>query len=213
MQDLPRSLDVEYRADFLPVQKATESLDELLTETPWVQPELMMYGKKVKVPRLTAWYGDPGATYVYSGVKNSPLPWTQMLSTLREEVQDAARSKFNSVLLNLYRDGKDYMSWHRDDESELGLRPVIASLSLGAVRRFDFRPVRRDRTVPGKRYSLELGHGSLLVMRGDSQSEWEHAVTKDPRVTAPRINLTFRCVQRGNVSAQASAGVHIIDKK
>jgi alkylated DNA repair dioxygenase AlkB len=188
------SLNIEYWADFLTAADATGLLDALLNETPWVHPELMMYGKRVKMPRLTCWYGDPTATYVYSGVRNEPLPWDSRLSNLRDKVQEAVGTKFNSVLLNLYRDGNDYMSWHRDDEPELGLRPVIASVSLGAVRKFDFRRVRNDSTQTRKTYSIELAHGSLLLMRDDTQIEWEHGITKARNVRTPRINLTFRSV-------------------
>jgi alkylated DNA repair dioxygenase AlkB len=121
------SLDIEYWADFLSSAEATELLNLLLTETPWVQPELTMYGKRVKMPRLTAWYGDSTATYVYSGVRNEPLPWDRRLGDLRDRVQETVGSKFNSVLLNLYCDGNDYMSWHRDDEPELGMRPPLSA--------------------------------------------------------------------------------------
>jgi alkylated DNA repair dioxygenase AlkB len=188
------ALDIEYWADFLPEAEATVILGALLAETPWVQPELMMYGKRVNTPRLTCWYGDPDATYVYSGIKNNPLPWSSRLSDIRRKVEAVVRSQFNSVLLNLYRDGNDSMSWHRDDEPELGSKPVIASVSLGSVRNFDFRQVRPRPSETRETYSLELAHGSLLLMRGDTQAEWEHGIAKARGVTAPRINLTFRLI-------------------
>lgn len=188
------SLDVEYWADFLAPAKAADVLGELLAETPWAQQELTMYGRRVKMPRLTAWYGDPGATYVYSGVRNSPLPWNESLRGLRANVEDVVGGRFNSVLLNFYRDGNDYMSWHSDDEPELGPKPVIASVSLGALRKFDFRPKKGNPTAPRKTYGLELAHGSLLLMRGDTQIGWEHGIAKARGVSAPRINLTFRLI-------------------
>lgn len=188
------ALDIEYWADFLSESEAAETLGALLAETPWVQPELMIYGKRVKMPRLTCWYGDPDATYVYSGLENKPLPWSSRLSDIRGKVEAVVRSKFNSVLLNLYRDGNDYMSWHRDDEPELSSKPVIASVSLGSIRKFDFRPARPRPAETRETYSLELAHGSLLLMRGETQAEWEHGIAKARSVTTPRINLTFRLI-------------------
>jgi len=148
---------------------------------------MVMFGRRVAFPRLTAWYGDPGAAYTYSGVRNEPLPWTPLLGELRDLVAAAAGAPFNSVLLNRYRDGSDSMGWHADDERELA--PVIASLSVGAVRTFELRH-RGDR----ERIALPLASGSLIVMAGDTQRHWQHRVPKDVRAPGERINLTFRLV-------------------
>lgn len=189
------SLDIEFWPDFLTPTRADALLSTLLAETPWQHADIAIYGKRVKMPRLTCWYGDPGATYVYSGLRNEPRPWTPALSELRAEVETTAAHSLNSVLLNYYRDGNDYMSWHRDDEPELGPQPTIASVTLGATRRFQFREVRP--AVPGNRktHEIELTHGSLLVMRGETQQAWEHGIPKARGVADPRINLTFRSVE------------------
>lgn len=149
-------------------------------------------------PRLEAWYGDAGASYSYSGLAHEPLPWTPELQRLRERVEVAAGTTFNSVLANLYRDGNDSNGWHADDESELGEQPVIASLSLGAARRFLLR-----HRASVERVEVVLEAGSLLLMRGKTQQCWKHSVPKQRTVHAPRINLTFRrVVAHGDVDWQ-----------
>jgi alkylated DNA repair dioxygenase AlkB len=162
----------------------------LLGDVPWEEEEIFLHGRMVKSPRLTAWYGDPGASYMYSGVPHEPMEWTPELSAIRELVSSSAQVSFNSVLLNLYRDGSDSVSWHSDDEEELGAEPTIASMSLGATRRFRLRE-RRTRESLG----LDLADGSLLLMSGASQRDWEHCLTKTKRAVGPRINLTFRVVR------------------
>jgi alkylated DNA repair dioxygenase AlkB len=189
------SLDIEFWPDFLTRSKADALLSQLLTETPWQHADIVIYGRRVKMPRLTAWYGDPGATYTYSGLRNEPRPWTPALSELRREVETTAAHPFNSVLLNFYRSGDDYMSWHRDDEPELGPRPTIASATLGAARRFQFREVRPAVAGTRKTHEIELTHGSLLVMREETQQAWEHGIPKARGLIDPRINLTFRFVE------------------
>jgi alkylated DNA repair dioxygenase AlkB len=189
------SLDIEYWPDFLTALGANALLNTLLNETPWRQAELVIYGKRVKMPRLTCWYGDPGATYVYSGLRNEPLPWTEALAELRAKVEQTTKRPFNSVLMNYYRTGDDYMSWHRDDERELGRTPDIASVSVGVTRRFQFREAKPLADVKRQTYELELTNGSLLLMRGDTQKVWEHGIPKVRNVTEPRINLTFRLVE------------------
>lgn len=162
-------------------------------EVPWRQETLVIFGRPVKTPRLTCWIGDPGATYTYSGLANRPLPWTPVLTGLRARLEERLQAPFNSVLLNLYRDGRDSMGWHADDEPELGPEPLIASVSLGATRTFRLR----HRTLGLPSVDLELEHGSLLVMRGTTQRDWHHCVPKRLRVDQPRLNLTFRYVQSG----------------
>lgn len=156
----------------------------------WAQPQLVLFGKRVAAPRLEAWYGDPEARYRYSGLGHEPLAWTPLLAALRDRVATAAGTTFNSVLANLYRDGRDSNGWHSDDEPELGSQPTIASLSLGAPRRFRFR--RKD----DHRATVEtlLLDGSLVLMRGRSQECWQHTIPKERDVHEPRINLTFRTV-------------------
>jgi alkylated DNA repair dioxygenase AlkB len=144
-------------------------------------------------PRLTAWYGDATARYSYSGLDLTPQPWTPALLALRTQVEQATGVTFNSVLLNLYRTGQDSMGWHADDEPELGPEPVIASISLGATRRFRLRP-RHSQQLPHAPLGLDLPSGSLLVMRGTTQQHWQHAVPKTARPVGPRLNLTFRTI-------------------
>jgi alkylated DNA repair dioxygenase AlkB len=187
-----KSLSVDLWERFLDKKTADSYLLSLLKETTWSQPEIWMFGRKVKTPRLTSWFGDVGASYKYSGIRNLPQPWTPLLSELRKTIEDRLRCSFNSVLLNLYRDGNDYLSWHKDDETELGVDPIIASVSLGATRLFGLRthmPEARRRS-----YDFELKHGSLMSMSGGCQSVWEHSLKKQPSILNPRVNLTFRQV-------------------
>jgi alkylated DNA repair dioxygenase AlkB len=148
---------------------------------------LRIAGREVREPRLVAWVGDPGAAYTYSGRRNEPMPWTAPLSALRARLEAQTGQRFNSVLLNLYRDGSDSMGLHADREPELGPEPFIASLSLGTTRRF----VLKRRCAPRERLVLPLGRGDLLLMGGTLQHHYRHGVPKEPAVSAPRINLTF----------------------
>jgi len=157
----------------------------LQQETTWEQHTITLFGRTVPTPRLTAWTGD--VAYRYSGISNEPQPWTPTLAALRDRLVAELGSPFNSCLANLYRDGTDSMGEHSDDEPELGPRPTIASVSLGARRRF----VLRHRAT-GQRWSYDLGAGDLLVMRAESQSDYRHAVPKTRRPVGPRMNLTFR---------------------
>jgi alkylated DNA repair dioxygenase AlkB len=161
----------------------------LLAEVDWKQDSMRTPAGMVPFPRLTAWQGEPEAVYVYSGVRNVPQPWTPAVSVLRAAAEASSAAAFNSVLINRYRSGTDSMGWHADKEVELGREPVIASVSLGATRAFQFRHVET-----GGLHTLELTHGSLLVMRGRSQLDWLHRVPKAPKVTGERLNLTFRRV-------------------
>jgi alkylated DNA repair dioxygenase AlkB len=185
-------LDITYWPGYLSESEADNFLSTLLNETDWMQPELWMYGRLVKTPRMTAWYGDENATYKYSGIVNKPLAWTSTLLQIKNLVESTTQQQYNSVLLNLYRDGADYLSWHSDNETELGTEPTIASLSLGASRTFSLRA--RMPTSQKKKYDFQLVHGSLLCMRGRTQSFWEHTIKKEMKVITPRVNLTFRKV-------------------
>lgn len=185
-------LDITYWSAYLSEVEADYFLTTLLSETNWMQPELWMYGRLVKTPRMTAWHGDENATYKYSGIVNKPLAWTPTLLQIRNRVESTTQRQYNSVLLNLYRNGADYLSWHSDNEAELGTEPTIASLSLGASRTFSLRA--KLATSQQKKYDFPLVHGSLLCMRGRTQSIWEHTIKKDMKIISPRINLTFRKV-------------------
>ena len=197
MTGVPRSLDLpDADIRYLPAAFTPAEADELFADLRagigWRQEEVVIFGRARLVPRLVAWHGDPGARYTYSGVAHEPLPWTPVLQAARRRVESLSGHRYNSVLLNLYRDGRDGMGWHADDEPELGRDPVIASVSLGATRRFRLRHRRRRDTIP-----LDLGHGSLLLMQGSTQHHWMHAVLKTSRPVGERINLTFRQVATG----------------
>ena len=150
-----------------------------------------MFGKQIYQPRYTAWYGDSDKPYTYSGLTLQPKPWNKGLRYLKNEVDKIAGVTFNSVLMNWYRDGEDYMGWHADDEKELGKNPVIASVNFGATRRFLLR--RKD----DKKLKIEfpLKHGSLLIMKGELQHYWQHSVPKERKVKEDRFNLTFRVIK------------------
>lgn len=166
-------------------------LERMIAEIAWRRESITLFGKKHMQPRLICWMGDPGCAYRYSGKRHEPAPWHPLVSDLRRRVEALAGAAFNSVLLNLYRDGNDSMGFHADDEPELGPEPIIASLSLGAERAMQFRH-RHDRALPAKR--LPLADGSLLVMRGGTQANWKHAIPKMRKPVGARVNLTFRRV-------------------
>lgn len=173
--------------EYFPSLKADEYFAGL-QDVPWHQEEIIVFGKKYPEPRETAWYGDQGTTYTYSGITHTPKPWTPVLSEIREKVENETQERFNSVLLNRYRNGQDSVAWHADDEPELGENPVIASVSLGQTRRFQLR----HKFLSKKTTSLELHHGDLLVMSGQTQHFWEHQVPKTKQDISARLNLTFR---------------------
>lgn len=182
---------LEYTEHFIPIEEAAALKDLLLHTAPWKQTSQKIYDKVVDTPRLTAWYGEEGKTYQLGGNPVKITPWTPELLSLKQRIEQTTGHHFNSVLLNLYRDGNDSVAWHRDKESELGNRPVIASVSLGQARNFDFRRVDNHK----QKYSLSLGHGSLLLMKGDLQVHWEHRIAKSVKRMEPRINLTFRLIR------------------
>lgn len=165
-------------------------LAELIQTIEWRQDNIRMFGRSLLLPRLTAWYGDPGTSYTYSGITMNPLPWNQALLDLKAVVDQISGVTFNSVLLNFYRNGDDSMGWHSDDEPELGINPVIGSLSFGETRRF----MLRHRSDKGLKHQLELTSGSFLLMRGQTQHCWQHQIPKTKRAVSPRINLTFRVI-------------------
>jgi alkylated DNA repair dioxygenase AlkB len=168
-----------------------------------LQEDITVFGKTHPQPRLVAWHGDPGASYTYSGIHHEPVPWTPLLQGLREKVEDISQHHFNSVLLNYYRDGRDSMGLHADDEPELGRDPVIASLSLGEQRSLYFRHrSRRDLD----NLNLSLPDGSLLIMSGATQENWKHGMRKLSRHCGPRVNLTFRLIRSTKDADQSGSG-------
>ena len=185
--------DIRFVAGFLTRAESDACFSELLDLVPWEQHIIRIRGREVASPRLSAWYGDPDAHYRYSGLSLEPRPWLPSILALKTRVEMVCAVPFNSVLLNLYRDGSDSMGWHSDDEPELGERPVIASLSLGATRRFRLRHRRRRDLDP---VALDLESGSLLIMQGDTQRFWKHQIPKTKRTVGSRINLTFRSIVR-----------------
>lgn len=172
---------------------ASRWLSQLQRETPWKQEAITLFGKRHPLPRLTCWMADPGCGYRYSGLQNTIEQWSATAQLIREQVNKVSGWNFNSLLLNWYRDGKDAMGFHADDEAELHPQAPIASLSLGASRTLRFKP---KRGVQGESTSLELGHGDLLLMDPPTQELWLHGLPRRLRVAQPRLNLTFRVVSR-----------------
>ncbi len=177
---------------FLTPDAAAQLCAELLAETPWVQSHLVIAGREIPIPRLNTWYGDPGADYSYSGARMTRQPWPPALKRLKCGVEAHCATRFNSALLNLYRDGNDSVAWHSDDEPELGPEPLIATLSLGALRTLELR-AKADRT----RLRLPLPAGSLLLMAGALQHGWQHRIAKTTLAVGPRISITWRRVTAG----------------
>jgi alkylated DNA repair dioxygenase AlkB len=180
-----------FMRDFLSFDQASIYETLLLNTIEWKQEEVYVFGKKHKEPRKTAWYGDEECVYSYAGKTNHPLPWTEALFLLKTDIEAVIPgASFNSVLLNQYRDGNDKMGWHSDNEKELGNNPIIASLSLGVTRYFDFKHKR----IKSLKKRLVLPAGSLLIMCGSTQENWLHQIPQQKTVKEPRINLTFRRV-------------------
>ena len=185
---LPPGGELAYTRDFIDRSCAQALFSTLINEPFWQSRSITMFGNKIMQPRKIAFQGDPGVCYSYSGDVYHAEAWHEDLAALRCEIQRKAGCRFNCVLLNLYRDGRDSMGWHSDDEAELGSCPTIASVSLGAVRRF----VLRSKVDQQKKVEIEPAPGSLMIMRGDVQHYWQHALPKTARAVQPRINLTFR---------------------
>jgi len=189
---------------FIEPADADTYLERLLADVAWEQHQIRIFGRRIATPRLSAWYGDPGARYCYSGLMLEPLDWLPAIAELKAQIESRVSGHFNnysnsydnnyynSALLNLYRNGADSMGWHSDDEPELGDQPMIASLSLGAERRFRLKHRTRTEVDP---VALTLTHGSLLIMCGDTQKNWKHALPKTSSTCEPRVNLTFRFVR------------------
>jgi len=180
---------VNYYGKILSSEEANRYFDLLMRNIQWENDDLVFFGKYVTTKRKVAWYGDSEYLYTYSNSTKRALAWTKELSELKQIVEEYAGTKFNSCLLNLYHNGNEGMGWHSDDEESLGRNNTIASLSFGAERRFSFKHKQTKQTV-----SLVLQHGSLLIMKGATQSNWLHSLPKSKNITHPRINLTFRTI-------------------
>lgn len=179
--------DVSFYPNFIELSESKILAQKLREQLIWRQDKIYMYGRYLDIPRLQAWYGDQGTDYQYSNLTLNPLPWTQDLAMLKVKVSEKCQTAFNSVLANCYRDHQDSVSWHSDDEPELGSEPVIASLSLGAERYFHMKhKLTRDT------FKLKLPSGSLLIMKGKTQLCWQHGILKSRQISRFRINLTFR---------------------
>ena len=186
-------LDAEvaiYRNFFNKVE-SDQIFQELLSKIKWRQDKMKLYGKEFELPRLTAWYGDDGKSYTFSRIPMNPDAWTHTLLSVKSRIEEVTQAKFNSVLLNLYRTERDGVSWHSDDEPELGKNPMIASVSFGETRRFQLRH-KLDKSLD--KVEITLTHGSLLIMKGSTQHFWQHQIPKSAKSLRERINLTFRII-------------------
>jgi alkylated DNA repair dioxygenase AlkB len=184
--------EVYYRRSLVLERSADSILDQLIAETPWRSESIVVWGRTIAQPRLIAWYGDRGRSYSYSGIRLEPRPWTDVLADLKSRIETACATRFNSVLLNYYRDNRDSVGFHSDDEPDLGDRPIIASLSLGEERTLVFKH-KRERLAGLVR--LTLASGSLLLMKGPTQQNWNHGILKERHACGPRVNLTFRRIR------------------
>jgi len=180
---------VNYYGKVLAYEEANQYFDLLIRNILWENDEVIIFGKRIVTKRKAAWYGDSDYLYTYSNTTKQALAWTKELSELKQIVEELAGTRFNSCLLNLYHNGDEGIGWHSDDEKSLGKNNTIASLSLGAERKFLFKHKQTKQTV-----SLVLEHGSLLIMKDATQANWLHSLPKSKNVTQSRINLTFRTI-------------------
>lgn len=188
--DLPDA-EIIYYPSFFDVATANSIFTELQNTIPWQQDDIKIHGKVRPQPRLTALFGNQGKSYSYSNIIMQPHPWNSLLQEMKFKLEDVVDANFSTVLLNLYRDGKDSNGWHADNEKELGQNPVIASLSFGAERYFHLKH-KFDKEL---KHKILLEHGSLLIMKGTTQHFWLHQIPKTAKPIPPRINLTFRTIK------------------
>jgi alkylated DNA repair dioxygenase AlkB len=184
---LPQDGTVNYYGKLLTVKRADHYLQKLLTTIQWKHDEAVIFGRHIITKRKVAWYGNDNYDYTYSNITRQALTWTKELLELKKLVEEKTGDVFNSCLLNLYHNGEEGMAWHSDDEKTLGENSAIASFSFGAERKFSFKHKKTKETI-----SMMLEHGSLLVMKGATQTHWLHCLPKSKRITTPRVNLTFR---------------------
>ena len=185
--------ELSYYPGLFETKQADSLLAKLKDGIEWTQNTIRFYGKESLVPRLEAWYGEEGKSYAYSGIHMDPKPWTEELLTIKHAIEPIAGVNFNSVLINYYRDGKDRVAWHSDDEKELGKNPIIGSVSLGAERKFKLR--HKQYKTNGLKHEILLRHGSFLLMQGPTQHHWMHEIPRTAKPIGPRINLTFRIIK------------------
>ena len=183
--------EISYFPNFYDKVTADEIYSELQKNILWQQDDIKVYGKIYRQPRLTALYGNEGLSYSYSNITMYPHLWTLLLQKIKVKVEQVAMTSFSTVLLNYYRDGKDSNGWHADNEKELGLNPIIGSLTFGAERVFQLK----HNTQKDQKKSIVLEHGSLLLMKGTTQHFWKHQIPKTAKPIDPRINLTFRVIK------------------
>lgn len=183
--------EIIYYPHFFDKNEADSIFDELTSEIPWQQDDIKVFGKTHPQPRLTALFGNDGKPYSYSNIKMQPHPWSLLLQKIKLHIESTTDTNFTTVLLNLYRDGKDSNGWHADNEKELGINPVIASVSFGAERSFHLK----HNTDKSLKKTIVLEHGSLLLMKGTTQHFWKHQIPKTAKPIGSRINLTFRFIQ------------------
>ena len=188
--DLPNAT-IEYYPNFFDIEKANFIFEKLYQEIPWQQDAITVFGKNHLQPRLTALFGNEGKPYSYSNIVMQPHRWNALLTYIKDEVEILCQEKFTTVLLNLYRDGRDSNGWHADNEKELGRNPTIASVSLGAERPFHLQ----HNFIKEAKQKIILEHGSLLIMKGETQHFWKHQIPKTAKPIPPRINLTFRIIK------------------
>ena len=179
-----------FEPNFFDVDESKLFLENLKNKILWKQESMNMYGKQINFPRLTSWYGENDKPYSFSGIKLNPNPWSNELIAIKQKIEPVSNTVFNSVLLNLYRDGKDSISWHTDAEKELGKNPIIASVNFGATRKFQLRHIETK-----EKLEIDLSNGSLLIMQGELQHFWQHQVPKTNSLISERINLTFRVIK------------------
>ena len=185
-----RDADIQHYPNLFSSQEADDLFHALKNEIEWKQEQIKFYGQIHDLPRLTAWYGDSNKAYKYSGIEVISSPWTPALIQIKNKVESVSSVQFNSVLLNLYRSGADGVSWHSDDEPELGVNPVIGSVSLGESRSFQLK----HKVNTDLKQKIILEHGSYLLMQGKTQHHWIHQIPKSKKKMSERINLTFRVI-------------------
>ena len=180
-----------YYPNFFSKSNADQLLEQLKTDIPWQQDNITIFGKTHPQPRLTSLFGNDAKPYSYSNITMQPNEWNSLLLQIKNKVEEVCEEKFTTVLLNYYRDGKDSMGWHSDNEKELGINPIIASVTFGAERMFHLK----HNIVAEQKLKINLQHGSLLIMKGETQHFWKHQIPKTSRPIGERINLTFRILK------------------
>lgn len=183
--------EIIYYPHFFDKKEADILFDQLTSDIPWQQDDIRVFGKTHLQPRLTALFGNEGKSYSYSNIKMQPHPWNPLLQKIKSRVESVSETNFTTVLLNLYRDGKDSNGWHADNEKELGTNPIIASVSFGTERFFQLK----HNTISNLKQNILLEHGSLLLMKGTTQHFWKHQIPKTSKTIGSRINLTFRVIE------------------